>query len=63
MQQQQQQQNQETEINETNEADVFKNLYHTETGLIISRNGYCELKKLFIQNTTINYNFFNQIFI
>jgi hypothetical protein len=36
---QQQQQKQETEINETNEADVFENLYRTETGLIIFRNG------------------------
>ena len=38
-QQQQQQQNQETEINAANEADVFENLYRTETGLIIFRNG------------------------
>ena len=37
--QQQQQQNQETEINAANEADVFENLYRTETGLIIFRNG------------------------
>ena len=39
MQQQQQQQNQEEEVNATNEADVFENLYRTETGLIIFRNG------------------------
>ena len=38
-QKQQQQQNQEEEVNATNEADVFENLYRTETGLIIFRNG------------------------